>query len=119
MSLAVTIEQLPTAIETQIGWCYLLTTSDQALPRILAITPEWDGSTGTLRATVSGGTAASVTARPTVTLLYPPAQPTGMSLIVDGAGTIEPSDDGPILHFTPATAVLHRPAPGARPASAS
>jgi hypothetical protein len=119
MSVAVTIEGLPDAIEAQVGWCYLLTTSDQALPRILAITPAWDGATGTLRASVSGGTAASVTARPTVTLLYPPAQTAGMSLIIDGTGTIETDDDGPLLRFTPATAVLHRPAPAARPAAAS
>ncbi len=119
MSVAVTIEGLPDAIEAQIGWCYVLTTSDQALPRILAVTPEWDGATGTLRASVSGGTAASITARPTVTLLYPPAHAAGMSLIVDGTATIATTDDGPMLCFTPATAVLHRPAPGARSAAAS
>ena len=119
MSVAVTIQQLPTAIAAQIGWCYLLTTSDLALPRILAIAPTWDTDGATLLASVSAGTAASVTARPTVTLLYPPAQPTGMSLIVDGTATIEPSDDGPALRFTPVTAVLHRPAPGAGPAAAS
>jgi hypothetical protein len=44
-----------------------------------------------------------------VSLLWPPNEPGGYSLIVDGAAA--PSDDGRIA-VTPTRAVLHRPAAG-------
>ena len=45
------------------------------------------------------------------TLLFPPPEPRGYSLIVDG--TARTTDDGFVLE--PATAVLHRPADHADP----
>ena len=108
MSISVTIDELPAAIDKQIGWCYLLTTSDEGLPRILAIAPDWTVDRAALQAEISAGTAKSVIARPTVTLVYPPRAAEGFSLIVDGAGSV----DGPVLTFTPAKAVMHRPAVG-------
>lgn len=69
---------------------------------------------------VSGGTARNATAGPAVTLCYPPLDPDGYSLIVDGkAVAIEAADlpagvevpDGKVLvEFVPTGAVLHRSA---------
>lgn len=105
MSIAVTIDDLPAAIDQQIGWCYLLTVADDGQARVLAIAPEW-AIGGVLRADVGGRTASNVQARPDVTLVYPPAAAFGLSLIVDGTATVE----GSTMSFEPSTAVMHRPA---------
>ena len=105
MSIAVTSEDLPAAIHNQIGWCYLLTVTDDSTPRVIAIAPHWSPG-GALTAEVGRGTANNVRARPNVTLVYPPVAAEGMSLIVDGVATV----DDVMLSFTPSTAVMHRPA---------
>ena len=45
-------------------------------------------------------------ARPLVTLLFPPFEPGGLSLIVDAEATVREED----LLLTPTSAVKHRPA---------
>ncbi len=105
MSIAVTIDDLPAAIEQQVGWCYLLTVADDGQARVLAIAPEWVVG-GVLQADVGGRTAANIVARPDVTLVYPPARAEGLSLIVDGTARV----DGSTISFEPSTAVMHRPA---------
>ena len=105
MSIAVTLADLPAAIDQQIGWCYLLTVSADNGPRVIAITPAWSVG-GALSADVGRGAAANVQARPNVTLVYPPASADGMTLIIDGSASV----DGTTVSFLPATAVMHRPA---------
>ena len=105
MSVAVDLAELPTAIARQIGWCYLLTVSDDGQPRVLAVAPEI-AADGSLRFEVGRGTAANVAARPAITLVYPPTTPEAMSLIVDGTATI----DGSSVVLTAGWAVLHRSA---------
>ena len=53
-------------------------------------------------------TSANATARPLVSMLWPPYEPDGYSLIVDG----EASLDGDRLLLAPGRAVLHRPKAG-------
>ncbi len=106
MSIAVTLADLPAAIDQQIGWCYLLTVTDDSQPRVIAIAPTWSVG-GVLSAEVGRGTAANVQARPNVTLVYPPASAAdGMTLIIDGSASM----DGSTVSFLPGTAVMHRPA---------
>lgn len=105
MSVAVDLTDLPTAIAAQIGWCYLLTVSDDGQPRVLAVAPDL-AADGVLRFEVGRGTAANVAARPAVTLVYPPSAAAAMSLIVDGAATV----DGAVVAFAPTWAVMHRSA---------
>ena len=105
MSIAVEIDDLPAAIAGQVGWCYLLTVNDSGQARVLAIAPAWAVG-GVLQVDLHGRTAANVTARPDVTLVYPPVDADGMSLIVDGRATV----DGSTMSFEPATAVMHRAA---------
>jgi hypothetical protein len=52
------------------------------------------------------GSRAAVATRPAVTLLWPPAEAHGHSLIVDGVGELRGDD----LIVAPTRAVLHRPA---------
>ena len=56
--------------------------------------------------TESGGTARNIAGNPAVTVLCPPRQAGGYSLIIDGAGAA----DGPGFRVSPTRAVLHRPA---------
>ena len=112
MSVVVSLADLPVAIDAQIGWCYLLTVSDDAEARAVAIAPTWDPSGTFLSAEVGRRTAANVASRPKVSLVWPPATVDGYSLIADGIGAV----DGTIVRFEPTAAVLHRPAVGS-PAS--
>ena len=43
-----------------------------------------------------------------MTLVWPPTEPGGFSLLVDGAATV----DGETITVAPTKAMLHRPAPG-------
>jgi hypothetical protein len=108
VSIRVELVDLPATTATY-GWAYLLTVRDDLRPHVVAVTPLWiDGTT--LQMNVGGGTTANATARPAVTLCYPPLEAAGYSLVVDGAA--EPGADGMLL-VRPTGAVLHRPAPPA------
>ncbi len=52
------------------------------------------------------GSCANVAAHPSVTLLYPPLDQPGMSLIVDGTAAVNGTD----VVVRPASAILHKPA---------
>ena len=80
----------------------------------VSVSAGWDGDR--LASSVGARTAANAAARSQVTLLWPPYEPGGYSLIVDGAAEVE---DARLL-VAPARAVLHRAAaPGFEPASPS
>jgi len=66
----------------------------------------------TLRVTDLGRTTrANVAAHPSVTLVWPPADPSDYSLIVDGVASMRDDE----LAVAPTRAVLHRPAPPQAP----
>lgn len=103
MSIPVQIEDLARALE-DFGAGYLLTSGGG---RVKAVTVEPSVEAGVLRiGEVSRGSAANIADHPQVTLLWPPLQQRGYSLIVDG--TAEVTDDAIVV--TAAAAVLHRPA---------
>jgi hypothetical protein len=104
VSIPVAIPDLQAAI-AQRGWAYLLTVRDDLRPHIVAVTPVWDGER--LLVEAGRGTARNAMVRPAVTLCYPPVEPDGYSLIVDGTAVV--GDDGSV-GFEPTGAVLHRPA---------
>jgi hypothetical protein len=105
MSIQVTIDELPAAIDKQIGWCYLLNVAETGQPRLAAVIPRWTAE-GELRVKVGERTATNIAARPNVALVYPPADADGLSLIVDGSVTV----DGDLVYLRPTSAVLHRSA---------
>ncbi len=104
MSIPVAIDDLAAAIG-EYGWAYLLTVRDDLRPHIVAVTPAWDDEQ--LVMDVGRGTARNTSARPSISLCYPPVDDGGYSLIIDGEATV---DDEATVRFAPTGAVLHRPA---------
>jgi len=90
---------------------FILTVSDSGRPHAVSATMAWDGDD--LIAGCGRSTASFASARPDISLLWPPVEPGGYSLIVDG--TAEVTDQQVRLH--PAKAVLHRSAPSPDPLS--
>jgi hypothetical protein len=105
MSVSVKLPDLRSATD-DFGWAYLLSSGDDR-PHVVAVTPTWDGEE--LCFPVGRSSARNAVARPSVTLCYPPLDPGGYSLIVDGNAAVE-GDDPASVRFTPTAAVLHRPA---------
>jgi hypothetical protein len=72
---------------------------------------------------IGGKTRRNVESRSAVTLLWPPSEPGGYSLIVDGTGEIADvadSEDGTaVLRVVPTRALLHRNADPTTPGSAA
>jgi len=85
---------------------YLLTVGDDARPHAVAVAAAWEGAA--LAMEVGQRSASNAAARPQVSLLWPPNEPGGYSLIVDG--TAAPARGGDRIAVTPTRAVLHRPA---------
>lgn len=103
MSIPVELRDLSAAVG-RFGFAYLLTVSDDGRPHSVAVEPVDDG--GTFVVDVGRRTRANATARPKVSLLYPPVEAGGYSLIVDAAATVEAD----VVRLTASSAVLHRPA---------
>jgi hypothetical protein len=103
MSVQVGLDELRDKI-AEYGWAYLLTVRDDARPQVVAVSPSW--ADGSLTMAVGRGSAHNATARSSISLCYPPVDPTGFSLIVDGIATVEDES----VTLAPTSAVLHRPA---------
>jgi len=105
MSVAVALERVREAIGETDRAPYLLTVSDDERPHSVAVSWEWDGDE--LVVAVGTRTLANARARPQVTLLWPPRERDGYSLIIDASVT-DTADD--TVRLRPTRAVLHRPA---------
>jgi hypothetical protein len=104
MSVKVDLAMLADAMADH-PFAYLLTVTDDQRAHAVAVRPRLDG--GVVRVAGLGHrTRSNLAVRPGVTLLFPPAEPGGYSLIVDGRATAE-EDRADVV---PAHAVLHRPA---------
>ena len=106
MSVKVELGELASTVE-RYGFAYLVTVGDAGRAHVLAVSPVVEGD-GLVVDGVGGHTEANVAARPHVTLVWPPVEPGGYSLLVDGSATA----DGSTVTVVPAKAVLHRPAAG-------
>jgi hypothetical protein len=106
MSIPVALEQLRNETRRFALAPYLLTVSDDARPHAVAVAAAWQGDTLALE--VGKRSASNAGARPRVSLLWPPDEPGGYSLIVDGTAA-SAGVEGRIA-VTPTRAVLHRPA---------
>jgi hypothetical protein len=102
VSIAVALEDLADKL-ADYPWCYLVTTGEERA-HVLAVRPTVVG-TG-LRCETGHSSRANVVRNPLVVLMFPPSQPDGMSLLVDGEGEV--NGDGVLV--TPTWAVLHRAA---------
>ena len=105
MSIAVSIERLRDEVARFGSTPYLLTVSDDGRAHATAVTVDWQGDE--LVMGVGGRSSRNVAVQPEVSLLWPPFEPGGYSLISDGVVR----DIGNEQHGLRAdAAVLHRPA---------
>ena len=107
MSKSVDLAELAAATAGY-AFAYLVSVGDDARAHVLAVLPEMDSGVLAVGG-VGRHSQANVTARPGVTLVWPPSEPGGYSLIVDGTATV----DGSAISVTPTAAIYHRPAVGA------
>jgi hypothetical protein len=115
MSIEVGLAELAQALAKH-PFAYLLTVGDAPRPHVVASSVAVRDGVVTV-ADAGRRTRTAIAVNPAVTLLAPPAEPGGYSLIVDGTGVL--TDDAVLV--TPSRAVLHRPAPmpAAAPADGS
>jgi hypothetical protein len=101
MSILVDLADLPRTL-ADFDRGYLLTTADG---RVKAVSVRAEVSGADLRVAAPGrGSVANVGAHPVVTLLFPPPESGGFTLLVDGRATAEADD----VVVTPSGAVLHK-----------
>jgi hypothetical protein len=113
MSIPVPLAELAQTIQ-RYSLVYLLTVGDGERVHAVAASASVDGDR--LRVPALGRRSlTNAAARPAVTLLWPPTDAGGYSLIVDGEA--ESADDGVLV--SPSRAVLHRSGAAAPEASAS
>ena len=112
MSIAVSIDKLREEVARFGPTPYLLTVSEDARAHAVAVTVEWQGDD--LVMGIGGRSSRNAQVHPDVSLLWPPFEPGGYSLISDGVAR-DLGDER--MAFSPTKAVLHRPASG-QPASA-
>ncbi len=105
MSIPVSIERLRDEVARFGTTPYLLTVSDDARAHATAVAIEWQGDE--LVMSVGRTSNRNALARSEVSLLWPPFEPGGYSLISDGVARAAGDEQ---LAFAPRRAVLHRPA---------
>ncbi|MEN8705804.1 MAG: pyridoxamine 5'-phosphate oxidase [Nocardioides marinisabuli] len=107
MSIPVAVDELAEAL-APFADAFLMTTDPSTVParvKVVSVRPVLDD--GVLVVTAPGrGSLANAGANPVVTVLWPPVEEGGMSLIVDGDAEVR--DGG--LRVCPTGGVLHRPA---------
>jgi hypothetical protein len=102
MSVGVELDRLHEEVARFGPHPYLLTVSDDGRPHATSVTVGFDGED--LVAGVGRRSAANVAERPAISLLWPPIEDGGFSLIVDGVGSVE----GERVNLRPEKAILHR-----------
>lgn len=102
MSIPVELADLEQTL-VHFGSAYLLTASADG--RVKAVTVDPSVTDGVLTMATSRGSAANLAANPHATLVFPPSERHGFSLIVDGTGSA--TDE--LVTVRPTDAVLHRP----------
>lgn len=106
MSIPVSLDELRDVAADQAPFAYLLTVTDDATAHAVAVKVLIDD--GVVSCDAGKGSCANASARPDVSLLWPPATANDYSLIVDGRASV----DGSTVRVVPSRAVRHRPAPG-------
>jgi hypothetical protein len=119
----VDFERLATALDGY-RFAYLVTVDDDYRVHTVTVEPELREQVLDV-GLIGGRTRKNVESRSGVTLLWPPSEPGGYSLIVDGTGEVAEaadcdSDDGNAgLLVVPTRALLHRNADPTTPGSAT
>lgn len=108
MSVPVAVDQLRAALDEFGMVAYLLSAGGDGRPRCVSVSLAWSGDQ--LAADVGARTGANITGQPLVSLLWPPVEPGGYSLIVDASATASPKSDstGAVVTISPTNGVRHR-----------
>lgn len=109
MSIPVSLDRLRHETGRYGDHPYLLTTGADGRPHAVGATVTWDGER--ILASAGARTCRNIGEQPLVTLLWPPGETGGYTLIVDGTGEVSQRPDGPGVEITPTRGVLHRPGP--------
>ena len=97
---------------------YLVTVTAELRPHCSVVHPDWDQVSGRpVVAAPSSWAECERMGHTAVTLLWPPTEIDGYSLIVDGTATTTAQGSEQRLVITPSRAVLHRPERVERPGS--
>jgi hypothetical protein len=100
-------------------FAYLVTVDDDYRVHTVTVEPELREHVMDV-GLIGGRTRKNVESRSAVTLLWPPSEPGGYSLIVDGQAEVADSDDDTAaLRVVPTRALLHRNADPTTPGSAA
>lgn len=102
MSVKIDVERLEAEVGSFGDLAYCVTVGDGPAPHVVSVRPAWRG--GEIVVGAGRRTGANVAARPSVTLLWPPAHDGGFSLLVDGEARVE----GEEVVVRPLSAILHR-----------
>ena len=118
MSVPVALDQLHATLDEFGTVAYLLSAGSDGRPRCVSVAVSW--SDDQLMASVGKRTGANIGIQPLVSLLWPPVEPGGYSLIVDGSAALSGESDGggAIIAITPSNGVRHRNAEPSADASA-
>lgn len=108
MSIPVALERLRAEAERHGATPYLLTVGDDGRAHSVSVAASWESAA--LVASAGKRSMANVAARPLVSLLWPPREPGGYSLIVDGDGSLVGAGEAARIIVRPTRGVLHRPA---------
>ncbi|MFV0462552.1 MAG: hypothetical protein ACK5MP_05055 [Nostocoides sp.] len=103
MSIPVDIDRLDEAL-ADFGSGYVMTITPENTVKALTVDPLVRGRLVVVTA-ASRGTAANLATNDAITIVMPPTQHHGYTLIIDGSGV----PDGDQVLVTPTSAVLHRP----------
>jgi Pyridoxamine 5'-phosphate oxidase len=103
MSIPVDLAGLETAL-ADFGPGYLLTVDGDGAVKVVTVEPSVDDG-ALLVAGPGKGTLANLAGNARVSLVFPPVQPKGFTLLVDGSAEVMGQD----VRVTPSGAVLHRP----------
>lgn len=94
-------------------YAYLITVDDDYRVHTVTVEPRLDGATLDV-GLIGGRTRNNLAQRADVTLLWPPAEPGGYSLIVDGSAEVtDAGEQTARLTVVPTRALLHRDAESA------
>ncbi len=116
MSVSVELASLREEIDRHGSVAFFLTVGSDGRPHSVQLGVDW-AEPGWLVVHPGNSTVANAVARPLVSLLWPPTEPGGYSLIVDATVT-EASGTGTgdnAVSVQPTKAVLHRPAKSDHP----
>lgn len=111
MSVKVDIDQLATAL-ADYAFAYLVTVGNDYRAHTVAVSPVLDNCVLNI-GSVGNSTRRNAASHPDVTLVWPPREPGGYTLIVDGVANVS----GETLSVEARGAVLHRPATPASPSA--